>query len=443
MDNTKIINQLLEYGLNLEDLVNLSIEQAILYFRFCEEKKHGKSSIHFAGFTKEETLNLTSIANKCDLDVKSKISDKLTFYCAPASIETNIIEQVKKYESIKWSLSGFQLTKEDFELFFKNELIGNFDFLYDKKVPLEYQIATPLSNFDNDKKIKSFSFDSDDIYTVNLFSMTCTCMDFYKSNRINYSKGDLRRMCKHLRAEYINSFGLHGLSPFKKSIIVNAPHLRDFKLITIEDFQSPIIILYNTDNEWWEIFVPNKSGKYKEYSYSCLEERFSYENKPHGIVRILKAKFKEVYNEIKSLDAVLEDFEIFVRKTYNELWKLFKNGHCSSFFFDTELSKRIYDEANRIESIYKSEFGDAKIESKLQRIILKVINVEHFQKNRDKYREGVRPNSKHSIDKRFVQGKYVEASQRNSNPQGCVASVVLFLGVVILISCIIDFIFSK
>ena len=79
------------------------------------------------------------------------------------------------------------IDKEEFEILFMRDkkeydLLDN-EFLYDLSVPIEFRIAKPLSNFDGTVKVKSFSFDSDKMYDLNLFKMTCSCPDFQEGMR--------------------------------------------------------------------------------------------------------------------------------------------------------------------------------------------------------------------------------------------------------------------
>jgi len=302
-NNDEILNQLVSLGLKMDEINELSVNNAILYIRFHHEKQYGTSSILFIGFSDKEVNKLSAIAIACNLSIKSRISNDLTFLCFSEYSINKRVEKAKAYGTTV-------LTKNDFEkLFFETEYtLQDNKFLYDLTVPLELQIAKPLSNFDKNVEVESFSFNSDNIYTVNLHQMTCNCFDFEKKQRAQYSKGDIRKMCRHLMHLYRNNFGLIGLSPFNSYLIENGYSLsKHFRNITLGKLDRPVLLNFESSNDWWDIFVPNEKGIYTKYGYSPLEERFSYDDKPHGVVAPLKQKLKEIKEQLnRKNDDVIE-----------------------------------------------------------------------------------------------------------------------------------------
>jgi len=279
-----IRKHLTELGLKQEEIDKLKIEDAIQYIRFCHWKEWGASSILFIGFSNEEIKILTEQSENCHLTVKNRLSNNLSFICLSENAAQKRIEKAKNYSAII-------LTKNEFEIIFNGSeynLLDN-ELLYDQLVSKEFRITKPLSNFDKNIGLESFSFDSENIYSVNLYQMTCTCKDFEKKQRNLYLNGDIRRMCKHLIDAYKNCFGLNGLSDLNRFIIKNGyPLNKYFRYFDIEKIPLPIVVNFESKDSWWNIFMANEKGIYSRYGYSPLEKRFSYDDKPRGFVRELR-----------------------------------------------------------------------------------------------------------------------------------------------------------
>ena len=290
---------LIDFGLKQNEIDNLKIEDAIQYIRFFHRKEWGISTILFTGFSDEEINALSDRAEICKLVVKNRLCNNLSFICVSENATPKRIEKAKGYSAII-------LTKNEFELIFDESEYNLLDseLLYEQSVSKEFRISKPLSNFDQDIEVESFSFDSENVYSVNLYQMTCTCKDFEKRQRHQYLKGDIRRLCKHLIDIYKNSFGLFGLSDLNKYIIENGyPVNKHFSYFNIEKIPLPVVVNYESKNDdWWNIFMGNEKGAYHRYGYSPSEKRFSHDNKPEGFVLELRKKLNELKYQLATND---------------------------------------------------------------------------------------------------------------------------------------------
>lgn len=295
IDDEKTIGLLLRFGLKLEEIEVLSIQKAISYIRCYHEKKFGKSSILFRGFSQDDEFRLGKIAEINYLTVKSRISSDLTFLCISERAAKESVEKAKGYGTRI-------LNKTEFDIIFPDVQNGydlqDNEFLYDFMVPVELRIAKPLSNFDRDVKIQSFSLANDKFYEVNIFKMTCSCPDFEMTLRSQYATGDARRLCKHLMAEYKNSFGLIRASKFIDYIFHNNFSLKKhFRDLVLENTNQKIVLNFDNANDWWAVFVQDENGSYQRYGYSPAQKGFAYNAKPRGIVIALRTRLDQIYDQ--------------------------------------------------------------------------------------------------------------------------------------------------
>lgn len=182
----------------------------INYLKFHHKKYYGTSSIVFLGFN-EEIEKLKRIAILSNLKVNIRLSTNLNFVWVK-----NDFKDQKRINKSK-ETGAVILTEGDFlELFnnieykiYENELICP------KSVSEDFRIVKPLSNFNKDIEVGSFSSSNENTYLTNLFAQTCNCREFSLGNKSNYEKGDLRRFCKHLISEYKDSFTPKKLTEFK------------------------------------------------------------------------------------------------------------------------------------------------------------------------------------------------------------------------------------
>ena len=286
--------QLIEIGLKQNEIDSLELKDAIQYIRFFHRKEWGVSTILFIGFSDEEMGVLSNRAENCKLSVKNKLSNNLSFICVSENAAQKRVEKAKSYNAII-------LKKDEFEIIFDGSeynLTDN-ELLYEHSVPKEFRITKPLSSFDQYIDVESFSFDSDNVYLVNLYQMTCTCKDFEKKQRHQYLKGDIRRLCKHLIDVYKNSFGLIGLSDLNRYIIENGYSVnKHFRYFNIEKIPLPIAVNFESKDDWWNVFMANENGIYFRYGYYPAEKRFANNEKPRGFVPILRNKLDELASQL-------------------------------------------------------------------------------------------------------------------------------------------------
>jgi hypothetical protein len=295
MMNEVIANQLLlSFGMTQEEIDKLSTRTALSYIRFYHPKKYQKSSILFRGFSKTDSEALAHVATSYKLTVNSRLSPNLTFLCIDNHTDFQSFETVK--------INGTRiLRRAEFDLLFP-ENISDYDLLdnetlYDLSVARELRIAKPLSNFDSTLKMNSFSLESENVYDVNLFNLECSCADFSKKERHKYSKGDIRRLCKHLMSEYKNSFGVFGQSNFNRFVFDNGHSLKQhFNDFVIGKTNQKVILNYDNAYDWCSIYVEDKTSSYKNYGYLPSQKGFAYDDKPIGIVKPLREKLDLIFD---------------------------------------------------------------------------------------------------------------------------------------------------
>jgi hypothetical protein len=293
-EEVNIQRHLSELGLKQTEIDSLELKDAIQYIRFFHRKEWGISTILFIGFSDEEIGVLSDRAENCKLSVKNRLANNLSFICVSENAAQKRVEKARSYNAII-------LKKDEFEIIFDGSEynLTDSELLYEQSVPKEFRITKPLSNFDQDIDVESFSFDSDIVYLVNLYQMTCTCKDFEKKQRHQYLKGDIRRLCKHLIDVYKNSFGSIGMSDLNKYIIENGyPVNKHFSYFNIEKIPLPIVVNYESKDDWWNIFMSNENGIYSRYGYYPNEKRFANNDKPRGFVPTLRNKLDELVSQL-------------------------------------------------------------------------------------------------------------------------------------------------
>ena len=295
MNNTSKIEIIKKLGITDEEINQYGDVFLINYLKFHHKKYFGESSILFLGFTKEEIERLKKSTNLFKLKVKLRISPNLNFVCVK-----NDFTDEKRINKSKENGAIILTESEYLELFNENEynLYEN-ELIFPTSVEEDLRIVKPLSNFNENLEVESFSFSNEKTYSTNLFEQTCNCNEFIQSNKSKYEKGDLRKFCKHLLLEYKQTFTPIKLSNFKYFLIENGHSLKsNFKKINIEKVILPIYFSYDNNNEWCDIYFPLKNS-YKKYSYNHLEKRFSYDDKPHGYVPALRTELNKVFGTKK------------------------------------------------------------------------------------------------------------------------------------------------
>lgn len=280
-------------GLSEQEINQFGDTFLINYLKFHHKKHYGTSSILFLGFSEKEIEKLNRTAIQSNLKVKTRFSSTLIFAC----IKTDFIDE-KRIKKAKESGTIILTENEFLELFKETEYkIQENELIFPTTVLENFRIVIPLSNFNENVHIESFSNTNENIYLTNLFTQTCNCKEFSISVKSNYAKGDLRRFCKHLISEYKESFSPKDLSEFKTFLIENQYSLkRTVKEIFLEKISLPIYLSYENTNDWCDIYFPIKKSISK-YSYNYKEQRFSYDNKPFGHVTTLKAELNKIFGE--------------------------------------------------------------------------------------------------------------------------------------------------
>lgn len=296
MNNTSKIEIIKKLGISEEEISLYGDIFLINYLKFHHKKNYGESSILFLGFTEEEIEKLKKNAILFNIKIKIKISPNLTFACIK-----NDFKDEKRINKLEENRTVVLTESEFLELFSKDEykVLEN-ELIFPKSVEDDLKIVKPLSNFNENIEVESFSFSNEDIYITNLFEQTCNCKEFTQNNKSKFEKGDLRRFCKHLLLEYKQNFTPKKLSKIKDFLIENGFSLKsNFKKISIEKLVSPIYFSYENDNEWCDIYFPSKNS-YQRYSFNHLEERFSYDDKPYGYVPELRKELAKTFGSKKT-----------------------------------------------------------------------------------------------------------------------------------------------
>ncbi len=96
--------------------------------------------------------------------------------------------------------------------------------------------------------------------------------------------------------DYYQHVDLNGLTDFNKYAILNCLTIKENLFdIHIETTNQDVFVSYWEIEEWWDIFLKNKSGEWNCYKYVPYENDFAYGEKPFGIVTILKKKLHGFY----------------------------------------------------------------------------------------------------------------------------------------------------
>jgi hypothetical protein len=106
----------------------------------------------------------------------------------------------------------------------------------------------------------------------------------------------LAYVLKHSYAKPLEPLNFE-LTDFNRCIIDFTYMPKNLKFeVTLQDIPKPIIIAFNKGDSWWSVFVFKE--KYEQYGYCYEENRWSYNQKPHGIVVKLKPKFDSIHNSV-------------------------------------------------------------------------------------------------------------------------------------------------
>ncbi|BDU74539.1 hypothetical protein [Mesoterricola silvestris] len=140
-------------------------------------------------------------------------------------------------------------------------------------------------------EVRSFSIDSDKVYTVDLGAHSCTCPDFLK-RRENLPLGHALRCCKHI-TRVIRDTGLfEGQDELTRRVLdAGGDPATIFLLI---QFPGYIVTLAITPGqEWVNLWAPKKAtkgpGEIELFGYNQAEKRWSYGKPPYQPIPIKAA----------------------------------------------------------------------------------------------------------------------------------------------------------
>ena len=192
------------------------------------------------------------------------------------------------------------------------------------------EIIFNLPNVSKDIKHQS-STDPTVFYNVNLAMMTCTCPDFLR-RRSEFAVGSIRRACKHIREELLS------LPDIKNSPIEPVLRSKFSYANFIQDLSIPCIIGYSDKKEWINIFALSEDENFREFGYSILEERWSYDTSPleeEKILQFISSHFSvgdefDLKNPVdkKSIansSIIRDELSTSIKKRLRELYRFFEN----------------------------------------------------------------------------------------------------------------------
>lgn len=283
-------------GLTLDEINRMSERELLQSFYLISNKYFGEIQIIFAGFSEEQMLELNKTAKQLGMTVKLQLSPNISFFCIGQSISSNRLKKAEEFNTIILTDNLFNEISKVEKIDFSNNSI----FINENVTP-DLRVFVPFSKFDIKHEIKSFS--SEEIYSLNLKHMTCTCADFIKNNRGRFEPGDIRRLCKHLIELYSQLIGSIGLSEINFSIIKNGHGINsNYDILKIGETNNRVGIIYDNERPWCDVYAKNKNGEYERYGYDKIERRWSYNEKPPSIAKqiedLISPKLKNVISNI-------------------------------------------------------------------------------------------------------------------------------------------------
>ena len=125
-------------------------------------------------------------------------------------------------------------------------------------------------------------------FTVNLFTMNCTCQEFHEKHKI-YSPNHLKRICQHLK-DAINK-PLSEEDPFLRRIILSFYNKPEHYFYFF-DFNEKHVIYFIESSNWVNIITEHNPDT--QYVYNIIEKRWS----SAGIPDKAKSLISEISNII-------------------------------------------------------------------------------------------------------------------------------------------------
>lgn len=162
-------------------------------------------------------------------------------------------------------------------------------------------LPIPAENYDNEIIV----VDERKKHRVNLHKMTCDCKDYKTEHRGNKEIGDIRRLCLHLRQEYIKIPLFNELDQLKQYLIKNASGDKDnVKILEVTDkikiaitYDNSRVIDSDDDYEpprWYNIIALKNNGKYIRYGYNPEREDWSNDKMPELMPELISSLVKNI-----------------------------------------------------------------------------------------------------------------------------------------------------
>ena len=150
-------------------------------------------------------------------------------------------------------------------------------------------ISIPPFSADFDKNIKIQ--DLNDLrrkFTVNLFTMTCTCQDFQAKHK-DYPPNHLNRICQHLKDAIDKP--LVEKDPFLRKVIIHFYNKPEHYFYYF-DFDEKHVLYFTESSNWINIITEHNPDI--KYAYNIVEKRWS----SAGIPDKAKSLISEISNII-------------------------------------------------------------------------------------------------------------------------------------------------
>ncbi len=135
-----------------------------------------------------------------------------------------------------------------------------------KKFPKELEIPKPPERYNKNIKVK---ISKDDVANVNLFMMACDCDEYKSSNRSEYEKSDIRRMCRHIAKLYKKKIRTDKIDSIKTMMIESGEGIKPSIIyLESEELGYSICIAFQIGLPWIDVYAKNINGIYKKHVYN-------------------------------------------------------------------------------------------------------------------------------------------------------------------------------
>lgn len=131
-------------------------------------------------------------------------------------------------------------------------------------------------------------------YRINLYRLTCSCHRF-RNRRRYYPKNDIRRLCRHLRKEYIRSNTIVQLDGWIQAII--EARVKDHCYVCADNQGSTMAIGFQPDGHFVRVYTQRKlevdptqgpfTGPYDKFTFLLNQEVWVYGDEPPGSDEII------------------------------------------------------------------------------------------------------------------------------------------------------------